>query len=230
MVNYRKGVSITNKIVPCFLFIVLIILVGFSPYWFASTIAEPTSQAQVAGYDNNLAYLMCVAWFLIAAAVYYALQSSGRLGSEQQPLALHQTRHWGTFRDFAELGLVLVGLLLLLFPPVFARYGPFLEENINLNAVQRMMAGDVPFADFEYLYAPSMIYLSYFWMKLVGYSSENFYWYIYIVEAVAIGSLAILVQLQTRSFWQRVFGFPLRQGSCPLLSFSSISQVGGIGQ
>ena len=110
-------------------------------------------------------------------------------------------------RRFIEILVVCVGTLVLYFPLAMARYGPFLEENIHLTAIHRMLAGDIPYQDFEFLYGPLMLYLPYFWCVLFGYTLASFYTYVACIEVLVFGLLLFVLQTRIHRFGERLFAF-----------------------
>ncbi|MBI1250518.1 MAG: hypothetical protein GC189_03500 [Alphaproteobacteria bacterium] len=168
------------------------------------------SVAAARGYHNGAAHLTIVALVgaCIAAAWWFARPDA------LSPYAAPSARPTSWRVTALQAAAVFAAVAFLYFPPALARYGPFLEEQIHLAAVHRMLAGDAPFEDFEFLYGPLMLYPAYAWLKTTGYTLENFYAYVLAIELAAFAIIIYLVQARLQNIWLRLGAFTLIAALC----------------
>ena len=150
------------------------------------------SAAQLEGYHNPSAHLIAVCWILLTTSAFaFATRTF-------QPDWLAPTesasRSDKLLKPYVLPLITAIGLILLYFPPALAEIGTRYEEKIHLTTTHRMMGGDVPYRDFEFLYGPLMLYPTYWWLSLTSYSYENLFWYVLALEIVVL--LAVLVPIQ----------------------------------
>lgn len=171
--------------------------------------SDPTilSAAAAEGYNTGVAYRVAVVWALIGIVSALLAGRRGMLG-ESAPIAtdardieLTPARRW------IERLVVALVVMLLLWPPFLARYGPFIEDNIFTNALHRMHGGMMPYRDFEFLYGPLMLVSASWWTRLVGYSLESYYAWLLLLEVVQYVVLVALLQRLVPEFRARVLIF-----------------------
>ncbi|MFV2091455.1 MAG: hypothetical protein ACC634_00060 [Hyphomicrobiales bacterium] len=169
---------------------------------------DVVSPAQAEGYNNRVAHLLAVGWIVASAAAVFLLVRAAHPGAE--PPATHEAVAQGRKTgDLLQILAVILAVLLLYFPPALARYGPYLEESIHLGALHRMLAGDVPYRDFEFLYGPLMLYAAYFWVWATEYSLRAFYTYVALLEVIVFLAILLPVQKYLAGFWARLGAFVL---------------------
>jgi hypothetical protein len=200
----------TWLIISLVVFIGYIPLLGWLPYQFAVP-AEVSSAASAAGYSGRAAtwimgvWTLCgmvgaavVAWLRRARGASPTSDPGGRApsesegpdgaGAETEQLAVPDRR-----TRLLEVLIVAIVVGLMYFPLFLAQYGPYIEDNIFLNALHRMGSGQQPFVDFEFLYGPLMIQAAWLWTKLFGYSMVSFYAYLALLEVLLFGVLTLIL-------------------------------------
>jgi hypothetical protein len=133
------------------------------------------------GYNSQLAYLVIIAWSIIGLG-YFAFSSRNQAEPICQP---HEIRKNGVFllnRPWLECLIVGVAAIVVYWPPFLARYGTYTEDTLFINILGRMQCGQLPYRDFEFLYGPLMIYPAHYWVNIVGYSLQNYYWLVAIMQ------------------------------------------------
>ncbi len=189
-----------------------VIFAGFVPLLVVAptlTPSDPTilSAAAAEGYNTGVAYRVAVLWALtgIVAALLAArrgmLPAAPRGATDAHDSEVPPARRW------IERIVVALLVLLLLWPPFLARYGPFIEDNIFTNALHRMHGGMMPYRDFEFLYGPLMLVSASWWTRLVGYSLQGYYTWLLILEVVQYVVLVALLQRLVPEFRARVLIF-----------------------
>ena len=174
-------------------------LLAVFPYWFPVKQGVASAASQV-GYNNHIAYLLVILWAGIGVVLFALCE---RFGGFRSPARVSD---YGAVSDsrpiakkykfyIAEIITVAIVVASLYFPAFLSKYGPYIEDQVFLNALHRMNAGQQPYADFEFLYGPLMIYPAYFWIELFGYSMTSYYSYMAILEALTF--LALIAILQT---------------------------------
>lgn len=168
------------------------------PGWFPHE-EGVSSASQAAGYNNRIAHLVAVLWIVAMLAMSWvtARKLPGTLLNERFERGLRPL-------DAVLPLLTALAVCLLYFPPAYAWRGPHFEEIIHLNAMHRMLAGDTPFLDFEFLYGPLMLYLPWLWTKATGLTLTGYYGYILILELITLLLLVTVVQRHIPNFWLRV--------------------------
>lgn len=175
------------------------ILAGFVPLLLVVPTlfdSDPTvfSAAAAEGYNTTAAYRVAMLWTVLGVLGAIAAARAGWLSdapvAEPEPSgpAISQGRLW--------IERIFVGLMVViaLWPAFLARHGPYIEDAIFINALHRVHGGMVPYRDFEFLYGPLMLLSASWWMKLVGYSMQQYYTWLAIVEAVQYVLIVVLLQ------------------------------------
>lgn len=120
---------------------------------------------------------------LLLAALLAFLWGCGFPHLELRPPVEHSPPDEGRATGVEVVGVALL-VLLIYWPPFLARYGPFGEDAYFLSAVQRVIGGQRPFADFEFIYGPLLIVPLGAWLKAFGFALAPYYWFLALVEAV----------------------------------------------
>ena len=167
------------------------------------------------GYNTQVAYLVIAIWSLVGLGVFAyigrpALPDAGRSRAGTDPLHAPSIPSGYLLRS-PWLECLVVGALtaLLYWPPFLVRYGTYIEDTYFVNALWRMQCGQLPYRDFEFLYGPLMLYPSHYWMKLVGYSLQNYYWLVAVLQGAAMAFSLRLFQSQIPDFRTRWVAFVL---------------------
>lgn len=193
----REGRSAARRVLVLSALALLgfVVLVGYLPLAFPVP-ADVSSAASVQGYSTAAAFRLAVGWALIT--VWAARAVSRRSGpSAARPAGPGDEPGIGTV-DVREILLVAAVVALVYFPPFLARYGPYIEENILLTVQHRMLDGQRPYVDFEFLYGPLMAYSAYAWALLFGFSLASFYAYVATLEVLLFAAVVIVLQLLVR--------------------------------
>ncbi|WP_170765250.1 hypothetical protein [Ruegeria lacuscaerulensis] len=164
------------------------------------------STAQAEGYNNRIAHITTVLWIFFTVTGVWVL-SRGAEFSPRSPAQSASKSGWAATLLLPLL--VFIAIVFAYFPPALAPSGPFFEESIHLTALHRMLGGDVPYQDFEFLYGPLMLYPAYWWTKLTSFSLVSFYTYVMILELLVMLALLIPIQTYISSFWARLGAFLL---------------------
>lgn len=148
--------------------------------------------AAVEGYNTALAYWCAVGYVALAALA--SLMIALRSPEDRILVQEEGERPAGRLRPI-ELALVFLGCLLIYNPYFLSRYGPYVEDAYFLTPVLRMHTGQIPYADFEFLYGPLMLYPLFHWTRVFGYSLFSYYAYLALLEAAFFTTLAGVLQL-----------------------------------
>ena len=174
-------------------------LLTLLPYWFPvqQGVASAASQA---GYNNQIAYLLAIAWSGICILAFALCKRFGYLGSpihlKSESFMTSDSSLKAKKYKFYSAELVTIALVIttLYFPLFLTKHGPYIEDQVFLNALHRMISGQHPYNDFEFLYGPLMIYPAFFWIELFGYSMMSYYSYITILEILTFIALMMILQ------------------------------------
>lgn len=158
------------------------------------------SAAQHEGYSNRIAHLLALAWVLGLTVLVYLIAR----GDQTVPPEVVPDEGGAGGNRLLLPCLTIIVLCALYYPPAFAWNGALIEENIHLTNVHRMIAGDVPYKDFEFLYGPLMLYPAYFWARATDFSLTSFYGYILALELVVMLLILSRVQAFVAGFWARI--------------------------
>ncbi len=194
-----------------FLFVVMIPALIYLPSWINRP-APIMSAAGAEGYNNQVAYLLSLAWIIVGTAGAWFLSRGAESPANPAPGPIVD---WPTMtfkRTF--IFLVTLAVCLLYFPFALAKKGPMLEECIHLTAIQRMLGGDIPYQDFEFLYGPLMLYPAYWWVSLTSFSLTAFYFYVAGLELLVFLLLLRPFQKLIPSPWLRLGAFLLLASLC----------------
>lgn len=169
------------------------------------------SAATVEGYNTQAAYAIAAVWLLVTtlAAAVLNVRRVRRLHLELDPSPTAAPQ-----RALPWLGMLAVFLLVVLayFPPFLAQGGPFIEDQIHLTALHRMLGGQRPYVDFEFLYGPLMLYPAWAWTQLFGYTPLAFYGYVALIEGLVYAALFGIVWLLVPDRRWRTFAFLILAG------------------
>ncbi len=139
------------------------------------------------GYDPSVAHLVLVAAAGTWAALHL-LRGAMPVPASPVPAGLPAGRR----REARLVGLAVFGACLLLyFPPFLARYGPLGEDKYFLSSLLRLLDGQRPYADFEFIYGPLLLLPLAGWTAVAGYSLASYYWFLALVEAATWGAVAV---------------------------------------
>ncbi|WP_420587420.1 hypothetical protein [Ruegeria sp.] len=186
-------------------FLVVLPLIEWLPQMFGHA-PGVISTAQAEGYNNRAAHLITILWIAVTVAGVWGLSR----GADPLPLAAEPSRAKPGWASTLLLPfLVCVAIAFVYFPPALAPSGPYFEESIHLTTIHRMLNGDVPYQDFEFLYGPLMLYPAYWWTKLTSFSLTPFYSYVLMLELLVMLALLIAIQVHIASFWGRLGAFLL---------------------
>lgn len=164
------------------------------------------SAAQAEGYNNRIAHLTSLLWILFTLTGVWVLSRK----TEPSPIAPPRSVNRPGLAVSCLLPMItILAVVFLYFPPALAPKGSYFEESIHLTAIHRMLGGDVPYLDFEFLYGPLMLYPAYWWTQLTSFSLTSFYTYVMMLELLVMLALLIPIQTYISSFWARVGTFLL---------------------
>ncbi len=194
-----------------FMFVVMIPALIYLPSWIDRP-APIMSAAGAEGYNNQVAYLLSLAWIISGTAGAWFLSRGEDSSASPAPETIVEKPTLTSRRTFTFL--VTLAVCLLYFPPALAEKGPMLEECIHLTAIQRMLGGDVPYRDFEFLYGPLMLYPAYWWVSLTSFSLTAFYFYVAGLELLVFLLLLRPFQKRVPSPWIRMGAFLLLASLC----------------
>jgi hypothetical protein len=188
-------------------FVALVFALVLIPTWFPMD-AKVASAATARGYNNTIAYYVVVVWSMLIVLTFAVLAFPDYLQFHD---AKTSEKSQGLTPRVFELGkthtleilLVILVIFVAYFPSFLAKYGPYVEDQVFLNALHRMHAGQQPYVNFEFLYGPLMLYLPHFWISLFGYSMLSYYFFMAILEALVFVLLLIVVQQYVPQFYKR---------------------------
>lgn len=153
------------------------------------------SAAAADGYNTVAAYWVAAAWtmLVIVVATWAGWKEQTGPASLSPRTALYPVATAGHL-NWRELLIVFALFALAFFPPFLSRYGPYIEDQYFLLALNRMNGGQVPYRDFAFLYGPLMLYPLWVWNQLIGFSMASFYGFLALVEGLQ--SLILMAVLQ----------------------------------
>lgn len=154
--------------------------------------SDVVSAAAAEGYSGRGAYLLAAGWLgvTVVAAAWQRRRESREAYASGAAAAAVEPAGGGGAGAWWVAGVAGLVMVVAYFPPFLAATGPFIEDQIHLTALHRMLGGQRPYVDFEFLYGPLMLYLAAGWTYVFGYSLLSFYWYVAMLEAI---QLAIMV-------------------------------------
>lgn len=175
-----------------------VFLVGYLPLAFPVP-PDVSSAASAYGYSTAAAFRLAVVWTLVTVWAARAVSRGADGHARLRAPAAGPTEEPGPGPiDVREILLVAAVVALVYFPPFLARYGPYIEENILLTVQHRMLDGQRPYVDFEFLYGPLMAYSAHAWALLFGFSLTSFYGYVATLEVLLFAGLVVVLQLLVR--------------------------------
>lgn len=184
-----------------------IVLVAWLPTVVPTDSGQPNVASQ-AGFNIAVAYLTIGFWS-VAGFIYFSRRpaSMAPTGDTIAPsLTDHCMPGW---QMLAERCVPALAAMALYAPPLLARYGPFIEDSYFINVLWRMQCGEIPYRDFEFLYGPLMVYPAAYWVGQLGYSLQNYYWLLCVLQGAVFFLIMALCQRFIQSTWQRYAVFLL---------------------
>lgn len=157
-------------------------------------VVRTSPAAAATGFDASVAHLLLVAIALFSVALYGALSWHGKAGAAEGwtgPLAPPAGDEPRSPVVAVVAAIVALTVVLVYFPPFLVRYGLYGEDKYFMSVLQRMLVGQHPYSDFEFIYGPLIIQPAAAWMSLFGYSMASYYWLLALVEAVTFAVLAV---------------------------------------
>ena len=177
-----------------------VVLLGWVP-WMVPPATGLPNVASVLGYNIDLAYLLTGAWAVAMAGVGWALSKAPP--SHSSPVASNPTQPVPLRRRLIELAVLGLAVAALYWPWSLARFGPHVEDVYFLNILWRIQCGQVPFADFEFLYGPLMLAPLSGWVQLFGFSMASYYGYYLVTQFVLLAILLLSFQRALPNPWHR---------------------------
>jgi hypothetical protein len=163
------------------------------PYYFPVE-ESVASAAAVAGYNNGAAYKAIVIASLLGV-VGFGMLGHGQAASAESVANRARVPRVRLNRKVAlELTMVVILVALMRWPWFLAKYGPYLEDDPFLSMLHRMQSGQIPYADFEFLYGPLMMAIGHGWMQIAGYSMTSYYGLLAIMEVAQFVVLLLVVK------------------------------------
>lgn len=162
--------------------------------------------ASMLGYNIPLAHALIVAVTVIAglALGFMARWEPGQRQAQAAPAAAAPPG-WG--RRGLELLAVTAAVAVLYWPSALARFGPHIEDQYFLATLWRIVCGQQPYTDFEFLYGPLMIGLPAGWASVTGFSMTGYYTLYLAMQAVFYLIVAMILQRNLATAWQRYLVF-----------------------
>ena len=169
-------------------------------YWVPRLIpainGDIVSAAAEMGFNTAAAFWTAIIWAALSLLAFTLVARHSDYPMEKQREWTGGSIVWGevlcTFAVFA----------LAYFPVFLARHGPFMEDQYFLTALQRMNCAQLPYADFEFLYGPLMLYPLWGWSQVFGTGMTSYFGFLAILEglqfAILIGVLQYLVPDRAR--------------------------------
>jgi hypothetical protein len=158
------------------------------------------SAAASAGYDTEAAFWTVFVWAVLAISAsllihrWWPGRTSDAPGSAEIGTVASGPGPARGKLNWLELLAVFALFALAYFPVFLARNGPYMEDLIFLSALHRMECGQLPYADFAFLYGPLMIYPLWAWSQVFGVSMVSYFGYLAILEGVQFALLMGVLQ------------------------------------
>ncbi len=146
-----------------------------------------TRGTAVGGFDPSVAHLLVALAAFACIALYAVLAHREPRATDDAP---DEPREDGRVRPRLEAVLVFALFVVLYFPPFLQRYGPYGEDSYFLSVLQRVVAGQRPYAEFEFLYGPLLLFPIAGWISAFGYSLRAYYAFLALTEAATFAALA----------------------------------------
>ena len=186
--------SITSGLVLGLLCYALFIVgVGWGPYLWPPS-GSVASAASVEGYNTNLAHLLAVLISIVTVGIFAIWSRGSRNDANGIQKASTLTIPWKR-QHFVEAAVIAIVVSIVYWPSILSRGGPYIEDSYFLTALHRMAGGLQPFKDFEFVYGPLMLYLSYFGVALWGYSMQAYFTVLCAAEVAVFLLLYVIVRV-----------------------------------
>lgn len=163
------------------------IAMGVLPWWLPPPSDLP-NVASLLGYNTSVAYAAVLVWTVIVALLALAFW---RVAPERDTQA---ARHPSAGRLWTERALVALGVLVAYWPAALARFGDHIEDSYFLASLWRMACGQRPYADFEFLYGPLMLWPTWGLQQVAGYSMVSYYAVYTLSQLVVFLGIVLLLQ------------------------------------
>ena len=169
-------------------------------------VADLPNVASLLGYNIPLAYALIVGVTLVAGlSVGFMARWEPEEGREQATATVSAPP--GRGRRSLELLAIAAAVAVLYWPSALARFGPHIEDHYFLATLWRIVCGQVPYTDFEFLYGPLMIGLPAGWASISGFSMTGYYTLYLVMQAVFYLIVALILQRNLPVAWQRYLAF-----------------------
>jgi len=200
-----------DNLLLVFFFIGIVVALVVAPAIIPPRSTDVVSAAAAVGYNTEAAFWTAIIWsmLVILAFAVPGLKRTLAAGATNPPetdtpVGIHENWHPGK-PVWGELLAVFLVFTLAYFPFFLARYGPYLEDVYFLSALQRMECGQLPYADFAFLYGPLMIYPLWGWSQVFGSSMASYFGFLSLVEglqfAILMGILQYFVPDRGKRYW-----------------------------
>lgn len=140
------------------------------------------------GFDPSAAHLL-VALAALACIALYAVLARREPAAGVEAAPAHPLVLVDRVRPRAEAALVFGLFVLAYFPPFLQRYGPYGEDSYFLSVLQRVIGGQRPYAEFEFLYGPLLLFPLAGWISAFGYTLRAYYAFLALIEAATFAAL-----------------------------------------
>ena len=183
------------------------------PYWAPPDPNLPNVAAKL-GYNLDVAYLAVILWsaamLLILAIVG---KKNGGSGHPKSSASTVSDSDGGKLfaKKWLRLEWVVVFVIFFAayFPMFLARHGDFIEDKYFLSSLARMVCGDRPYTDFEFLYGPMMISPAYYWTSVFGFSFASYYAFVGLLQGSFFAVLMATLQRYLADWRMRYVVFAL---------------------
>ena len=193
--------------------ILFIPLLQWVPYWFPVPENVVSASAAV-GYSTKHAYN--IIFVFVACCIMIGWLAARRHDSNSlvkaAPVSPTPQHSISNVQKWLERCLASILPWIIYCPLFLPRYGPFVEDTYFLSLLNRMHDGQIPYADFETLYSPLMVYLPYYWSQIVGHSMVGYYAYICILESLQYLLIVVLLQKYIPNTKHRLLAIILLSG------------------
>jgi hypothetical protein len=193
------------------------------------------SAATATGYNTEAAFWTVFVWALLAIGASLLVHRWGAGRADDAPgsadvgtLASRPGPARGKLNRL-ELLAVFALFALAYFPVFLARHGPYMEDLIFLSALHRMECGQLPYADFAFLYGPLMIYPLWAWSQVFGVSMTSYFGFLSILEglqfALLMGVLQYFVPDRRSRYWVFVLLLPFLFNTLLGLNYNGVRRL-----